>query len=111
MKHIKYYDHYTELSNKNKFWVVDTTMPNFEISLDKIGVPEDKKISMMKSYDQIKKNKKVYIGIEYYSTAANGLWTWDEDAYGFAQYMGSIIITKDDFEKWEFDNTQIKYNL
>lgn len=109
MKYIKTYE---DVSNNNKNWKVNTEMPYFAISLDKIGMPENKQLSMLDpiQYNAIKKYNYVYIGIEYFPPQSK-IWTWDEDGYGLSAYQGEIDITQEDIEKWGLNNNVKKYNL
>jgi hypothetical protein len=110
MKYIKQYE--SEPTN-NKFWKVSTNMPNFEICLYKIGMPEKKIIDFLKpdNYNDAHKQKNVYVAVEYYPSALNGIWTWDENAYGMANFMGKVKVTEDDIQRWNLKNNQNKYNL
>lgn len=109
MIHIKTYENI----NQDRHWKVKTATPEFEISLDKIVVPKDKKLSMLeqKQYAQIKEFDYVYVGVDYAKWNSSGIWTWDEDGYGMSRYMGEIEVTQDDIIKWKFDNDIKIYNL
>ena len=39
------------------------------------------------------------------------IWTWDEDAYGLAQYQGEIKLTSEEIKDAEIEKDAKKYNL
>jgi hypothetical protein len=100
MKYLKQYEE--NISDNNKFWKITTNMPNFEICLYKINMPEKKIIDFLKpvTYNEAHIFKNVYVGVQYYTSDLNGIWTWDEDAsFGMAKYMGKVKVTEKDIEK------------
>lgn len=113
MKYLKTYEENILLSSNNKCWKVKTSIPFFEISLRKIGMPEKKIVDFMKleTCNDVRRYDYVYVGIEHYPSSLNGVWTWDEDDFNGCEYMGNVIVTPDDIEKWKINNDANKFNL
>jgi hypothetical protein len=108
MKHITKYNKMTQ----DKYWKVDTIMPNFEISLDKIGVSEEYRLRLINNrYDNIKMYNYVYMVISYAEWLPKGMWSWGSDPPEISKYMGEVEVTKDDIKQWNFKNSQTKYNI
>ena len=112
MKYIKKYE-IIQTNRDDKFWKVQTIMPNFEISLDKIGVSEKDKMSFVskKYYNNISDYKYIYIQIDYAKWLPQGMWSWSSEEPKLSQNMGEIEVTREDIDDWNLNNDQNKYNL
>ena len=106
MKHLKIYESF-HLSNNNTYWKVKVKY--LKKSLEKIGTPKHKIDSILKAEKFMPEN--IYIAVEYYPSAPNGIWTWDEDAYGHANYMGKVELTPKEIEEVELEKREMKYNI
>ena len=104
MKHINSYEN--NVSDKsNYYWKTTLKIPNFIISLRKIGVPEDK----IKEYDQlfIDEDFEIFILNLYNKKTNKCYWTYTKNSGFFDlsyKYMGEIEIN-------EYEIDSYKYNL
>jgi len=101
MKHIKKFEN---LNDSGYYWKVNTKH-KFKIALDKIGVPNHD----IKTFSNITSKKYIYIFND------EGEWTWanlgSDSTYWKNVYMGEVIVTDDDIEKWKAKKVAKKYNL
>lgn len=115
MKKIKTFESYEvdKLSYKvDKFWLIPTKMPYFEITLDKIVLSENiidpkwKKYHLH-CYHLYTKYQRIYISTKLYS--------WDSSKKSFSYegqlYMGNVKITQKDIEEWELKTNIKNFNL
>jgi len=121
MKYLKFFNESesSELFNKN-FWILSTKSPDFEISLDKIGISPDDIPDYIEYYKSCS-IKTVIFNIYSYVESGITLKYWSHVADNLNnrillkklnyQNMGKVILTHDDFEKYEIKNNANKYNL
>ena len=119
---MKYIKKFEDLDVTKIFYLVDTKMPNFEISLNKIGMDEEWKKHWLTD---------VYSFIEYYKYDKIILIvSLEKDRFGMldysyepysekemnyynkrAKYMGEVEITSEDIKQYEVEKSAEKYNI
>ena len=116
MRYIKHFEQKHKKS-KNKFWMVRTDTPYYEISLDKIGMTEDEKKEYNKQDLNFDRMNYIYIGLNFDDYFPESIYYYDVDKNEFDdegyKYLGRIEnkITQKDIEKWQLENDAKKYNL
>lgn len=132
MKYIKIFENIDY--DIRKVWLIRTSMPYLEISIDKIGLTKEQKQYLLtnkyvtgkeKYYDSwsgktviikkiyiieaSEKEKKKYPSIVNWSPFQDGL----EKLRNFnnIDYQGEIKVTKQDLKEWEIKNAAKKYNI
>ena len=132
MKYIKIFENIDY--DIRKVWLIRTSIPYLEISIDKIGLTKEQKqylltnkyitgekeyynawnnktIKIKKIYiiEASEKEKKKYPAIVNWSPFQDGL----EKLRNFnnIDYQGEIKVTKQDLKEWEIKNAAKKYNI
>jgi hypothetical protein len=118
MKYIKTYEH------KNEIWVIPLKMPDFIISLKKIGFTPDKIDHWVKLYNKdvfreySKYSDRETITIRHEIGTTNGYtWHWYPSTEGddWNKFMGKLEITPDEiqeyYDKIEMEKAIKKYNI
>jgi len=113
MKHVKIFEDYEVVKN---YWRVKTSHPEFEISMNKLDIPDDQ-------HDQfhtvVNRYHADYILLCYSSHELEEMekWGWAPDKeHNFFkkqnyEYMGDVDITENDYKDWNLKNDTKKYNL
>lgn len=119
---MKYLKKFESMALIKKIWVVKTSTPEFEISLDKIGIPEDnQEIILFNVKYKMKQNRSKMKNAEYviisYSPSHHTQFGWnniEEKLFyirnGYVK-MKDIEITPKDIEQWKIENDANKFNL
>ena len=109
---MKYLMKLEELWNeKNEiYWKIQTTLPNMEIALNKIGMDkEDIEDWLNKTLrNRYVNHQYIFLFKDIYSNA----WQWSElDYNSTAKYMGEIEITPEEIDEYNMKQSAKKYNL
>lgn len=119
-------------NNIIKYWEVDISEPEFEISLNKLGISKYVQDMYYHNNDFIKderlKGEKIYIIYEiseHSDFSDDDGWGWvqqegldillrdQDEQYKSYEYinMGKVIVTQKDIDKWNLKKSMKKYNL
>jgi len=113
MKYIKKFEGIIDpnIDRSQKFWLVRTDSPYFEISLNKMNKSDDE-IQRFLNNQYRKDNAKLYIPINDYEGSWNsertGKNSYTQDGF---EYQGEMEVTPEEIEEWNMKNSIKKYNL
>jgi hypothetical protein len=103
---------FENLKYSNSFWLVKKNSPYFEISLDKLNVPEKLKNKYLSNrFIKTAAVNKIYISP--FEDTHKQSWSERSNVYESRNfvYEGEIKITREDIEDWKIKKESEKYNL